>query len=79
MTQALSKRCYVMSEPHLSGWWLVIGFESMEDVNEAHRAVVAIPREYAWKPASAFSESRDDTTGPGLTQNDAPSIKETRQ
>ena len=32
----LEKRCYLMSESHLSGSRLIIGFESLEDCNKAH-------------------------------------------
>lgn len=32
----LEKRCYLMSESHLSGYRLVIGFETLEDVQSAH-------------------------------------------
>ena len=32
----LERRCYLMGETHLSGSRLIIGFESLEDCNEAH-------------------------------------------
>ena len=32
----LEQRCYLMSESHLSGSRLIIGFESLEDCNKAH-------------------------------------------
>lgn len=32
----LDKRCYLMSESHLSGYRLLIGFETLEDVEAAH-------------------------------------------
>ena len=32
----LERRCYLMSETHLSGCRLIIGFESLEDCNKAH-------------------------------------------
>ena len=32
----LERRCYLMSEPHLSGCRLIIGFESLEDCSKAH-------------------------------------------
>jgi len=31
-----AKRCYAMSEPHLSGYRLIVGFERLADVQEAH-------------------------------------------
>jgi len=39
LLKALSKRCYLMSEPHLSGFRLIIGFERLTDVQAAHTAV----------------------------------------
>ena len=36
----LSARCYVMSEAHLSGYRLIIGFETLEDLDAAHKAIV---------------------------------------
>lgn len=38
----LSKRCYLMSESHLSGFRLIIGFENLNDVGEAHAFVSRI-------------------------------------
>jgi hypothetical protein len=35
----LGKRCYVMSEQHLSGYRLVIGFERREDCDAAHEQI----------------------------------------
>lgn len=32
----LERRCYIMSEPHLSGSRLIIGFESLDDCHNAH-------------------------------------------
>ena len=32
----LERRCYLMGETHLSGYRLIIGFESLEDCNNAH-------------------------------------------
>ncbi len=52
-------------------------FVSAETVEERRRVIAETLA--ALKPASAFSESTGDTTGPGLTPNEAPSIKETRQ
>lgn len=36
----LAKRCYVMSEPHLSGYRVVIGFAFLQDASEAHQWIV---------------------------------------
>lgn len=33
---------YVLSEPHLGGYRLVIGFETLADVQAAHEAIAAI-------------------------------------
>ena len=35
-TNPLEQRCYLMSESHLSGCRLVIGFESLDDCQDAH-------------------------------------------
>lgn len=35
----LAHRCYTMSEPHLSGYRLVLGFVSLPDVQAAHEAL----------------------------------------
>ena len=32
----LERRCYLMGETHLSGCRLIIGFESLDDCNNAH-------------------------------------------
>lgn len=32
----LERRCYLMGETHLSGYRLVIGFESLDDCHDAH-------------------------------------------
>ena len=34
-----SKRCYTMSESHLSGYRLIVGFEHLEDAKDAHTFV----------------------------------------
>lgn len=39
---ALSKRCFILSGPHLSGWTLTIGFERREDVDDAHKALASL-------------------------------------
>jgi hypothetical protein len=36
----LAKHCYVMSEPHLSGFRVVVGFSRLEDASEAHQWIV---------------------------------------
>lgn len=38
----LLKRCYTMSEPHLSGYRVVIGFERMEDAQDAHEYIAKL-------------------------------------
>lgn len=40
----LSKRCYTMSESHLSGYRLIVGFESLGDAQDAHSWVANIGR-----------------------------------
>lgn len=40
----LSKRCYTMSESHLSGYRLIVGFESLGDAQAAHSWVANIGR-----------------------------------
>lgn len=40
-TSPLGKRCYVISENHLSGYRLIIGFDSAADCNAAHDFVLA--------------------------------------
>jgi hypothetical protein len=41
--EALERRGYSMSEPHLSGYRLIIGFESLSDVQEAQQAIANLP------------------------------------
>lgn len=31
----LARRCYLMSEAHLSGYRLIVGFESLDDLQDA--------------------------------------------
>jgi len=38
----LLKRCYTMSEPHLSGYRVVIGFERLEDAQDAHEYIAKL-------------------------------------
>lgn len=40
-TNPLGKRCYVTSEKHLSGYRLIVGFESAADCDAAHDFVLA--------------------------------------
>ena len=40
-TNPLGKRCYVMSEKHLSGHRLIVGFDSVADCDAAHDFVLA--------------------------------------
>lgn len=32
----LSRRCYLTSEAHMSGYRLIVGFENLEDLDAAH-------------------------------------------
>lgn len=36
----LDKRCYTISESHLSGYRLILGFETLDDVQDAHEFLV---------------------------------------
>lgn len=47
----LEKRCYTMSESHLSGYRLIIGFETLDDLQAAH-TFVATPQ-----PAPAVADA----------------------
>lgn len=57
----LASRCYAMSEPHLSGYRLVLGFETLEAVGAAHTWVAnvrkapqqATPEPVGWTDADA--------------------------
>ena len=40
--RALSKRSFILSGPHLSGWTLTLGFADRDDVNAAHSALAAV-------------------------------------
>ena len=40
-TNPLEKRCYVMSEKHLSGYRLIVGFDSAADCDAAHDFVLS--------------------------------------
>lgn len=44
VTSALATRCYIMSEPHLSGYRLVIGFNNLQDVGAAHTWAASQPK-----------------------------------
>ena len=37
---ALKKRCYIFSESHLSGYRLIIGFNTLDDVQGAHQQII---------------------------------------
>ena len=41
-----SKRCYTMSESHLSGYRLIVGFEHLEDAQDAHTFVANTGRRH---------------------------------
>ena len=51
----LLKRCYTMSEPHLSGYRVVIGFERLEDAQDAHEYIAKL--QATQKPVQAGSAS----------------------
>jgi len=40
----LACRCFSMSEPYLSGWRLIIGFNTREEVNAAQEYVARLPK-----------------------------------
>ena len=42
---ALARKSYVMSEPHLSGHRVIIGFETLEDAQNALQAVAKIDKQ----------------------------------
>ena len=42
--EPLAKRCYVMSESHLSGARVIIGFNTLQDASEAHQWISNLPR-----------------------------------
>ena len=50
----LSRRCYLMSEAHLSGHRLIIGFETLEDLDRAHKFLAhEVPTHPTTEPTSA--------------------------
>ena len=51
----LLKRCYTMSESHLSGYRVVIGFERLEDAQDAHEYIAKL--QATQKPVQAGSAS----------------------
>src|SRR5574337_223793 len=40
----LAQRCYLMSESHLGGHRLIIGFETLEDAQDAHEYVARLDK-----------------------------------
>ena len=40
LLNALKKRCYILSESHLSGYRLILGFKTLDDVQGAHQQIV---------------------------------------
>jgi hypothetical protein len=40
----LAVRCYSMSEPHLSGYRLILGFNSLDEVSTAQQYIANLPR-----------------------------------
>ena len=51
----LSRRCYLMSEAHMSGYRLIVGFENLEDLQAAHAYIArgVGPNTTAEQPARA--------------------------
>jgi hypothetical protein len=45
----LQKACYVMSEKHLSGYRLVLGFETLADAQAAHEAIAQRQPKSMWQ------------------------------
>jgi hypothetical protein len=43
-TNPLAARCYTMSEPHLSGYRLVLGFNTVDEVGAAQQYIANLPR-----------------------------------
>ena len=41
--EALASRCFSMSEPYLSGWRLIVGFNTREEVDAAQEYVARLP------------------------------------
>ena len=67
ITNPFAKRCYTMSESHLSGYRLIVGFERLEDAQEAHIFVANAGRETsqpapAPQPAPAVSKATTKAT-----------------
>jgi hypothetical protein len=44
LVEALEPRAYVLSEPHLSGYRVVLGFEKLIDAQNAHDAIARAGR-----------------------------------
>lgn len=42
---AIPKPAYVISEPHLSGWRVIIGYQALSDAQDAQAAIAAPPAE----------------------------------
>ena len=51
----LLKRCYTMSESHLSGYRVVIGFERLEDAQDAHEYIAKL--QATQEPVQAVPEA----------------------
>jgi hypothetical protein len=52
----LTARCYTMSEPHLSGYRLILGFQTREAVEAAHHWVVCLGRDDMPTPDQSHQE-----------------------
>lgn len=61
LLNALKKRCYILSESHLSGYRLILGFNTLDDVQGAHQQIV---KSRAIRPREVQStKGRDRTKG----------------
>jgi hypothetical protein len=76
MMGALEKRSYSLNEPHLSGYRLVIGFDTLEDVQAAQQALMDLP---PLKPmpdyvASAKGAVSEHNSGEAASSSDVTTI-----
>jgi hypothetical protein len=44
LDNVLSPRCFSISEPYLSGWRLIIGFNTRQEVDAAQAYIASLPR-----------------------------------
>jgi hypothetical protein len=52
---ALASRCFSMSEPYLSGWRLILGFDTREEVDAAQEYVARLPMRDAFASPPSVS------------------------